>query len=204
MLYHQTTISSSVDIWLWRSYFDYIWPHGNLENSKAIVLHHTLISDEVSPYQVWLQKVAQFRTWSGQTLTAVFNLCCDLDHSNPNFSYAAVYNNFTEPPFFLPPCWHQHPGNLNTCIHQLMRSHTDITDPVTGWHHWSAGDAISYWCHWSVDEGSGTLSEQLTDRNHYGLYCECFSWLNINASLQVINLQKNFILAVLIWVDVTC
>ena len=45
--------------------FDHISPHCDLkrEDSKLIFLHDTLTLDDVSPYQVWLPKVQQLRTY---------------------------------------------------------------------------------------------------------------------------------------------
>ena len=57
-------ISSSADI-VEIVLSDYMSPHCNpeLEDSKPIFLHDTLAQDDASPYQVWLQKVQQFRKY---------------------------------------------------------------------------------------------------------------------------------------------
>ena len=45
--------------------FDQMSPHCDpeLEDSKPIFLHDTLAHDVASPYQVWLHKVQQLRTY---------------------------------------------------------------------------------------------------------------------------------------------
>ena len=65
MMYHPIKcsfkkISSSVDM-AETVVLDYISPHyePELEDSKPIFLHITLAHDNVSQYQVWLQKVQQ-------------------------------------------------------------------------------------------------------------------------------------------------
>ena len=59
-------ISSSVDM-IETVILDYMSPHYDpeleLEDSKPIFLHDTLAHDNVSPYQVWLQKVQQLRRY---------------------------------------------------------------------------------------------------------------------------------------------
>ena len=60
-----------------------------LEDSKPIFLHDTLVHDVTSPYQVWLQKGwAVEEILSKWTFTRILNVFCvlDLDHkSNPIF-----------------------------------------------------------------------------------------------------------------------
>ena len=57
-------ISSSVDM-VETVLFDYMSPHCDLdpEDSKLIFSQDTLACDDVSPYQVWLQKVRQLKRY---------------------------------------------------------------------------------------------------------------------------------------------
>ena len=57
-------ISNSVDM-VDTVIFDYMSPQCDLEleDSKLIFLHDTLAHDDASLYQVWLQKVQQFRRY---------------------------------------------------------------------------------------------------------------------------------------------
>ena len=53
-------------------------PHCDLEleDSKQIFLHDTLIHDDASPYQVWLQKVQHFRRYYPDEHSLEFFTCC--------------------------------------------------------------------------------------------------------------------------------
>ena len=58
-------ISSSADM-VETVMFDYMSPQCDLdlEDSKPISLYNTLVHDDPSPYQVWLQKVQQLRRYN--------------------------------------------------------------------------------------------------------------------------------------------
>ena len=63
--------------------------HCDLEDSKTMFLHDTLTHEDVSPYQVWLQKVKSFRRYhpdlSRLTFNDVLNPHRDLQHSKTIF-----------------------------------------------------------------------------------------------------------------------
>ena len=86
MVYHPITcgckkISSSVDM-VETVILDYISPHCDpeLEDSKPLFLYDTLAHDDASQYQVWQQKVRQFRRYRPDEHPLEWlNLFCDLD-----------------------------------------------------------------------------------------------------------------------------